>query len=166
MREIDAIDMLHYNESIHFEDLFLKMDPLVEPDPMEWPNDLFALQQVRRTQFGWLLVKQLWPCPRGQLPSCSTPPPLLAVCLGNTMGNECGIGGEGKEEGRTDGRTSDGLRWPDNKAIPFAQPLSCSAVGLRGQCMHTYCMESGTLTSTSKHLCQNSRNRIKSSIIS
>ena len=104
MREIDAIDMLHYNESIHFEDPFLKMDPLVEPDPMEWPNDLFALQQVRRTQFGWLLVKQLWPCPRGQLPSCSTPPPLLAVCLGNTMGNECGIGGEGKEEGRTDGR--------------------------------------------------------------
>ena len=119
MREIDAIDMLHYNESIHFEDPFLKMDPFVEPDPMEWPNDLFALQQVRRTQFGWLLVKQLWPCPRGQLPSCSTPPPLLAVCLGNTMGNECGIGGER--------RPGEGVRsrWPpDNKAIPFAQPLS------------------------------------------
>ena len=61
-------------------------------------------------------------------PPAALPPPL-AVCLGNTMGNECGIGGEGKGKGEEVPTslvrgTSDGLRWPDNKAIPFAQPLS------------------------------------------
>ena len=63
------------------------------------------------------------------------------------MGNECGIGGEGKGGEVRSARTSDGLLWPDNKAIPFARPLSYNAVGLKGHCMHTYCMESGTLTS-------------------
>ena len=50
-------------------------------------------------------------------------------------------------EGRR-GEGSDGLRWPDIKAIPFAQSLPCSVVGLGGQSMH----KQGGAENLHKHL--------------